>query len=71
MNLGSDSVKTTNIADQIMIWPFKWMAQPTTYVPGDPIGYGLEEREAIDSLLNKIQAKIDLTRSVNRQQALS
>lgn len=71
MKLDSDRVTTTNIADQILIYKFTWMAQPSSYEPGDPIGYGLVESEAVASLLAKIQFKIDLTRAVNRQQALS
>jgi hypothetical protein len=50
------AIRTTYWAKPIPLRQFDWEAVTDNYEPGAPIGYGATEQEAIDDLLDQIEA---------------
>lgn len=48
-------IVTTYICPPIPTRAFDWTATQDGYEPGDPIGYGRTQQEAIDDLLDQLE----------------
>jgi len=48
-------IVTTYICPPIPTRNFDWTATQDGYEPGDPIGYGRTQQEAIDDLLDQLE----------------
>jgi hypothetical protein len=51
----SHRIRTSYIYPPIPIRQFDWSAVDDNYEPGDPIGYGATEQEAIENLKQLIE----------------
>jgi hypothetical protein len=69
MNLMSDQVIVTLVNHKAITRPM-WIAKPTSWTEGDPIGWGSTRDEATNHLLDQIQIRIDYMAWANRQSVL-
>ena len=66
----SDEVVTMFMGDMIVPSGARWAAFPSSYEPGDFVGWGMTETDAVDDLLEQVEFGIWWIQSVNRQSAL-
>jgi hypothetical protein len=69
MNLATDTVIAKQIQHESITRPM-WIAKPSSWTEGDPIGWGSTREEATDHLLDQIQMRVDYIVWANQQSAL-